>query len=311
MLNSQEAQHYAEQLHPAFAGYLFDGTVSEKDALATVFHLIKKGFLEPEFRDHDITLGLEAVRVKARKPEFAFEQLIVKDLFQGRQRLTTKEIGVAIKSGHIQKLIEENVNSIQTFPIINQRLKFLLGNNGVMSVSINGEEIDTPEEYHQLHKKSKWLVIGMGGFFGVFFIALLFIFLLERFLVGMTSNIQLTSEQATVMTGFNQQSNRVSGFMLLVLTTIGLVFGSFGLAFKRSQKKVTYQFKEEIVPLAKEKYAQLYQFLQAFPPRPHTFTYEYIPYAIAFDLDTSWHADFGLSPEGKITDSPINESPAV
>lgn len=52
MITQKEALYYDEQPHPAFAGYLHDGTISQRDALATIFNLLTRGSLDPVWKDN-------------------------------------------------------------------------------------------------------------------------------------------------------------------------------------------------------------------------------------------------------------------
>ena len=51
MITREAAADYREQLHPAFAGYLHDGEISERDCLAIIFQLFAIGVLTPVWED--------------------------------------------------------------------------------------------------------------------------------------------------------------------------------------------------------------------------------------------------------------------
>ncbi len=78
-----------------------------------------------------------------------------------------------------------------------------------------------------------------------------------------------------------------------------------GAMFLVSKKIVTYQFKNKIYPVVKEKYTKLYYFLKKHHYVKHRFTNQFLAYAIAFGIDNSWFADFGLDKDIEVDISPM------
>jgi hypothetical protein len=146
MITKQQALNYEEQLHPAFAGYLHDGNITERDSLATIFHLISKGYIEPIWHDNNLTSEIEGLRTTPKKPEHEFDSLIISRLFGDRDKIPSSDVGDLVKKGEIQKLIKENLSVISAFQIINEELRFKLGKYGKATFSLNGNKIDTVAE---------------------------------------------------------------------------------------------------------------------------------------------------------------------
>lgn len=302
MLSKQQALFYNEQLHPAFAGYLHDGEISERDALATIMSLLKYGYIDPIWKKGDMLLGIEGVRLLRKKPRFEFEQLIIDYFFKNKQEITVEEIGDYIKNGTIQDLIKQNLQAISAFPIINNELKFKLGEHGQINFSVNGNPVDSIEEATKFKKTLKYILLPIFAGIGILMILLSLLF----------KNFNLSSETNT----FNNRnvSIQVSGDLTTgantFLLTGGIMLGVILLiaaSFYFSKKTVTYSFEDKVIPLAKTKYAELFEFLKKYPLQPHRITNEFLAFSIAFGLDNSWQKDFGLEEEIKIDDSPMTE----
>ncbi len=73
MLSEKEALYYNEQLHPAFAGYLQDGSISNRDALAAIFHLLTKNLLTPVWEDGNMMKKIVEVRKSSRQATLDFD----------------------------------------------------------------------------------------------------------------------------------------------------------------------------------------------------------------------------------------------
>lgn len=282
MLTRKEALYYNEQLHPAFAGYLHDGAITQKDALATIFNLLIRGCIDPIWKNNNMLNGIKSVRLMNRKPKYAFEQLILEKLFETKKEITTKEIGEIIKSDEIQKIIKNNLNAISAFPIINEELKFKLGKRGELFASVNGEPIDTINEAH-IYKKlvNRWII-------PTYISICVFI-----------SMIYFTQQKIHQIISYYSLDNfnKSSMALLPMLFIITCVFLTIYLAFAFSNKVVTYDFKNDIIPITKGKYSELYEFLKKYPLKQHIFTNEFLAFSISFGLDNSWNKDFGLGNE--------------
>ena len=53
----------------------------------------------------------------------------------------------------------------------------------------------------------------------------------------------------------------------------------------------------KVVPAAKKKYEELFEFIQKYPLTQQRLDNEFMPFAVAFGLDSSWNKSFGIQEE--------------
>lgn len=264
VITTHQAREYAQLLHPAFAGYYHDGIISETDALAAVFYLIKGGFIEPEFKNHNITQGLSYLRRSQRQPPTRFEQNIIKIIFYDSDRVSTQTVGSLIKDHAIQSLIAPAAT------------------NNVKALTLPTAARDQTVKVYSVHKDNRKLIN----------------------VVTREKSTQAITGCILVLLALIYYFNGMRLFSL-ILGLIGLVSALMaitGIEYGRITSSHV-----SVHPYT-DYYHKLHEFLQVLPPEPHTFTYEFIPYAIAFGLDTSWHADFGLPVSPQIPNKQQNVS---
>lgn len=266
MITREEALHYQEQLHPAFAGYIHDGFISERDCLAVIFHFFQKGILEPVWEDGSMNKRLLAARMTGTHPHYPFEAFFLSALFGEKKELSAKEIGKYIKSNILQEILKQNVLAIRAFPIVNQELQFFV-NNSPIEFTLNDQKVNTPEMARKFRNTMLFILLPAS------------IFMIIAF-VGMTD----------FQKEFDFGAYVVPSLMLIII-------GTMAFTFFFSEKRLQYDFENKVVPLAKKKYDELLVFMKAHPLKKHTFVNEFLPFAIAFGLDTSWQGDFGLEAE--------------
>lgn len=297
MLTQKEALYYDEQLHPAFAGYLFDGTITERDGLAAIFHLLTKGIVEPVWEQESMLKQIVAVRKTSRTSILPFNKVLIDKMFGSKSELSAKEIGNLIKNGTIKSIIQDNLQAIAAFPIINEELKFTLGKHGTVNFSVNGNKVDTLEEATAFRKLLYRLLLPLFLGLGALMVGLAYLFYkvapsgqdLNYNSPNVSVNIQGGSGSSLLMTG---------GIFVLVITLILFTF-----IF--SKKTVIYDLKNKVEPIAKKKYQELYEFIKAHPLPKHRFINEFLAFSIAFGFDNSWHKDFGLDKEIKVDVTPL------
>lgn len=68
-------------------------------------------------------------------------------------------------------------------------------------------------------------------------------------------------------------------------------------AYEKLDAFMDFQFSQTIIPEVKEKFALLFEFLQAHPLKNQRLHNEFMPFAVAFGLDTSWNRSFGIPTE--------------
>ncbi len=280
MITRKEALHYDQQLHPAFAGYLFDGTITEADALAAVFHLLTKGLLEPIWKDGSMLKQIIAIRKTGKSSILPFNTTLAEEMFGTQDQLSAKEVGEFIKDGRLKEIIQTHLQAIASFPIINEDLKFTFGKHGTADFSVNGNPVNTIEEANFMRKLLYRLFLPLFLGLGILMIGLSF--LLNASGDGEARNVLLL----------------IGSIFILVITFIFLTF-----IF--SQKKVTYDFKNKVEPLAKKRYQELFQFIKTHPLPKHRFINEFLAFSIAFGLETSWQKDFGLDKEITVNATPL------
>lgn len=296
MLTRKEALYYDEQLHPAFAGYIFDGTVTERDVLSTLLHLLTRGVLSPIWKDGNMNKTIVGMRKIHRKPAYEFEEKIITSIFQDNQEASSERIKEVINSGEIQEIIKNNLRAIETFPIIQEQLNFRLGKHIPLHISINGETVDTVKEANQFNSLMKRFLLPL---FIVISALLLFVyFLISKIPPG---NLNYNSPNISIQGNIQRSPD---GMLLTVGILLVTGIGMF-LLFTFSRKTVSYSFKDDIIPTAKKKYEELYRFIKDHPLPKHKFVNEFLAFSIAFGLDDSWFKDFGLEKEINIDKTPI------
>ena len=298
MLSKKEALYYDEQLHPAFAGYLHDGTITQRDALATIFNLLTRGSIDPIWKDNSMLKGIEGVRLMRRQPKYKFEQVIIGKLFGSKRELTTKEVSEFIKSSEIQQLIKDNLSAISAFPVINEELKFTLGKHGKVNFSVNGNPVDTVEEATAF-KKTLYRIL-LPIFLGVGILLLVGYFVFLKYLSQ--GNYSYSNPNISIQI---QGDGNASSSLLLAGGIFIFVILAILCAFIFSKKTVSYSFKNDVIPIAKKKYTELYEFIKLHSLKPHRFTNEFLAFSIAFGLDNSWNKYFELKEEIKIDESTL------
>ena len=113
MLSEKEAQYYNEQLHPAFAGYLQDGSITDRDSLAAVFYLLTKNFLSPIWQQGNMLKELVGVRKTRRKASLDFDQKLIHLILADQDETSTEKIGDLIRDKSVHDLVRQNLRSIE------------------------------------------------------------------------------------------------------------------------------------------------------------------------------------------------------
>ncbi len=298
MLSRKEALYYDEQLHPAFAGYLFDGTITERDAVAALFHLLTKGILEPSWKNGNILKAIVGIKRTSRKPILPFNQTLIDKMFGSKDEMSAKEIGGLIKKQTIQDVIKNHLSAIAAFPVINEELQFTFGKHGKVNFSVNGNAVDTVEEANAFRKTLYKILLPV--LVGVGFLFVGFHLVYKTYIPQ--GNYYYFSQNISIQIARNSNNDNSLLFTGIALIAVGL-FSLFAFAF--SKKTVSYDFKDNVIPIAKKKYDELYTFIKTHPLQKHRFINEFLAFAIAFGFDDSWHKDFELEKEINIDKSPL------
>lgn len=109
MLSFETAKKYNEQMHPAFAGLIHDGKVSQEDVLGEIFKLILNGNLILHFEENSLTKRIVSVSISNKKPKLEFEELLIKYIFEGSEELSSLKIGERLKDKAIQDFLRYKI----------------------------------------------------------------------------------------------------------------------------------------------------------------------------------------------------------
>ena len=276
MLSEKDALTYKEQLHPAYAGYLHDGEITEKDVLATLFHLMKTGVIAPIFKDNNMTKEMVRLSRTHKNPSYEFEMNIMNIIFSNSEEVTISQLKETIQSEQIQNILLHNVRSISEFPLINKKLRFFLGNSGEAFFSINGKPVTNINTANEFSNSLTKIILPLFTLLGTTFL-----------IIGI-----LTNQKSTLS---------CMGIMF-----IGIPFLIY-YSFTKSNKSLTYNFENKIIPFSKERYNELYEFLKSKPLNNHNFNNEFLPYSIAFGIDTSWNKDFWIDTEIEVDTTSLTQ----
>jgi hypothetical protein len=202
----------------------------------------------------------------SKKPNYKFEQLIIDDFFGKEEEKSAAQIGNAIESGRGQKIIMNNTNAIAQFPITEAKLEMNIGKTKT-GLFVNDTDVTDLEGYRKFGK-AMWIYIPI--MFGV---------------------------AAWLFIDFLNENDYLSLFGTACFAGMALVHLYI---YNVSEKRIKLEFKGDKIPKIRERYDELYEFLRKYPMRGHHFNNEFLEFAIAFGLDTSWNKDFGLKDELRI-----------
>ena len=272
MITLEEATKYREQLRPAFAGYLTDGNISDRDVLATLLDLVVRGsvLLDMNLKEEGYIIN-KIVRIAGVESSLLlFERLFLKELFGKSNEITPDEFKEIVRSRKLHKIIENNLSTLKDIEIVKTELKFFTKNDRPIFFSMNNQQVNSIEEAKRFYGSLKII-----SFFVFMFI----------FLVGGTY---------TIITSPNFTLDALILFYCICAAIIG-GFVSIYHSFKKSKKVL--ELKMKVVPAAKKKYEELFEFIQKYPLAQQRLDNEFMPFAVAFGLDTSWNKSFGITEE--------------
>ena len=272
MITLEEATKYREQLRPAFAGYLTDGNISDRDVLAKLLDLVVRGsvLLDMNLEEEGYTINKIMRIAGVESPLLPFERLFLKELFGKSNEITPDEFKEIVRSRKLHKTIENNLSALNDFKIVKTELKFI-ANGKPVELAINGKKLESIEE-----EKKFYRIV-------TFFFAI-WIF------VG---SLILLSSIYTIIKGSYGPVEIFGIPFVCIMLTIALAPAYLKL---RKIKRVL-KLKMKVVPAAKKKYEELFEFIQKYPLAQQRLDNEFMPFAVAFGLDTSWNRSFGITEE--------------
>jgi glutaredoxin-related protein len=285
VITKEQAQDYIEQLHPAFAGYLHDGIVSERDAIAAVMNLVQKSLVKAAWEDGSMCRNIKSLSKTSRIPQLGFDRKLIEIIFAKQDKVDSGVIKKLIQNGVISNAILNNLSAIQTFPIIYNDVEFNHGDDVIIPFLHRNKIVDSFSEIRTFDRDIK--------------LTLLLIFAFTILVLGRTRDV------VDIPLAIVKLESYDISILSITLLSLLFAFSTLYYSFISSKKQVSYQFEKNVIPIAQKKYSELFDFLSNYPLENHNIVNEFLPFSIAFGIDKSWLGDFGLSAEPKIEGSPL------
>jgi hypothetical protein len=267
MISQTTAKAYKEELHPAFAGYLHDGVISNRDQLAAIFALADNGSIDFIYQENDLTKEITYLRKTNTKPKYDFEEEILNLIFKEKDEVYALQIKTLIENGSLKNILKNYITPIKNLSLNEHNLEFGNGKNVKSTFIVNGVQIDSIE----LASQAKIPMIIASAFFSIFGL----IFTIVSFL-----------------------SPSQWGFFIVGITFF-LVGIGMAYTFFYGPKYVKFEIPENITEY-KQKYLEIYEFLKTRPLDRRKLSDEFLSYAIAFGLNNHWNKEFGIDDEFKV-----------
>ncbi|MBN2517529.1 MAG: DUF2207 domain-containing protein [Candidatus Altiarchaeota archaeon] len=326
IISLEEAREIREQLRPAFAGYVTDGNVSDRDVLATLMDLIVRGHIGIDMESQKKPVKVKKVYFLSN-PEtlLPFERRFIEVLFSESKELSPEKVRRKLLSGELHKVIRENLSELENAKIVKSRLLFYGKDLGYKTIKykVNRGEVQ------QLDSKGIWTrwnegkearyswgiareievkTIGdledyrcylnrsLAG--GAFIILFVLFFCSVSILAGFTLYYLTPVPWAFVLIG---------GFFLFAGASVLVSAIKRRLELKGVKKLLLFQFANNVVPFTKRKYEDLFDFIQKYPLKQQRLYNEFMPHAVAFGLDTSWNESFGIPEETVVSSRAVSQ----
>jgi len=316
LITLDEARLLREQLRPAFAGYVTDGNVSNRDVLGTIMNLISRGYvgINLDTQSHPNKINYMYL-VTSSGLLLPFEKAFLRTLFSKSRALTPEKVKKKIDSGVLHKVIEENALALSESKIARQLLivldkegkrqdiRYLTESGTLMKVRTVG---DLVEIKHLDEDIAMNISSGLAVLFGIAMVLFLVIFGGYVLLVSSATHSSII--------GVVGYPLAITLLLFAIFIVIGMRFSSTlaelpGLFFrlasylqnkkalKNTENLLLLQFRDNVVPYMKGRYEELFDFIKAMPLKQQRIYNEFMPHAVAFGLDTSWNESFGIETE--------------
>jgi len=301
MITLPEARELREQLSPAFAGYVTDGNISDRDVLATLMDLVARGYIGLDADTQKKTVKVRKIYfVKSSKRLLAFEKKFMEVLFKEKKELNVKEVKGIIDSKGLHNAINENTESLTKSKIVKSLVLLMDKNEEIKNISYYKEEINAERGQSRFGTKKKLKTIDdlreymvTTSTYVKVSLVMLVLFLILFCVIYLF--IYLPSQRYHSPNDiYNMLEFMI--FLVLYLCTITLAIIKY-LEIRRLKKLLAFQFENNIIPFTKKKYEELFEFIQKYPLRQQRLYNEFMPHAVAFGLDTSWNKSFGVPTE--------------
>lgn len=267
MITEQIALKYKEELHPAYAGYLHDGAISNRDQLSSIFALADKGSIDFIYENGNVTNPIKTLRKTNVKPKYDFENEILKLIFGSEKEVSVEKTKSILENGSLKNILKNSLTPIKNLPLNEHNLEFGNNKNVKSTFIVNGVEIDSIE----LASQAKWPM----RISSVIFSVLGLIFLATSIFVPTQSGLAI---------------------MGITFFLVGLLMG---YTFFYGPKYVKFELPENVNEY-KQKYLELYEFLKNRPLDRRKLSDEFLAYAIAFGLNEKWTSEFGIETDFQV-----------
>jgi|LakMenEpi03Aug12_release.lakeMendotaPanAssembly.Ray.scaffolds.fasta_scaffold03899_19 hypothetical protein len=261
MISQTTAKAYKEELHPAFAGYLHDGVISNRDQLAAIFALADNGSIDFIYQENDLTKEITYLRKTNTKPKYEFEEKILNLIFKDKNEVSALQIKTLIENGSLKNILKNYIAPIKNLSLNEHNLEFGNDKNIKSTFIVNGVQIDSIE----LASQAKLPMMIASAIFSI---------------LGVIFTIVSIIEPSQ------------SGLWIMGITFF-LVGIGMGYTFFYGPKYVTFEIPENTAEY-KQKYLELYEFLKTRPLDRRKLSDEFLSYAIAFGLNNHWNKEFGI-----------------
>ncbi len=303
MITLSEAGKIREQFKPAFAGYLTDGDISDRDVLATLLDLSVRGYIkldmEKEERQHKIQKVI--LQKKSTKGLLPFEKEFLNVLFLAGKELDAYDVRFIFDMGGLHETIERNLASLSDNEIINSELEFKTpkGRNTMLYYDASDRSLSDKEDIKPV-KTVKELKKLRGGGLGEIPKLATALVTIPFFLIYISFFMMAFEPEGSLI--FVRKRGILIGLFLITY----LLYITWCIKRRRRIKNILHIEFEDAVPFSKEKYEELFEFIQEYPLKEQRIYNEFMPFAVAFGLDTSWNKSFGI-PEEPVISSKINK----
>jgi hypothetical protein len=265
MIDKKAAGQIIKDTHPVLAGYILDGEISELDLLASVFKLIEDNIVDPVFAQNDIRHNIVGLKLLIKDPQdikSIYDRMIVKLFFEGKTELSAIAAGSKIRDEGFKAAAKMTLEVILGVAIKSKKYQYKIEDRYIDMINKTGPIKD--EKTFQTHFKDNHSVV----------------YTMFALIIALLFNFRIPTDMPIKM------------LMFIVIMGMLLIQLRFLLKAKPIVK-VDFDDPSKISNI-KTKYRELFEFLSAWPLSPHTFTNEFLPFSIAFGIDQSWNADFGL-----------------
>jgi hypothetical protein len=299
IISLEEAREICEQLRPAFAGYVTDGNVSDRDVLATLMDLIVRGYIGIDMDSQKKPVKVKRVYFLSN-PEtlLPFEREFISELFSESKELNPQQVKEKIKSKEPHRVISENLMELENSEIVKSLLLLTDKDDRKVSftyyASLKGYEVKTVgdlqtyvNQLEQLYKGTLKMTLYSFGF-----IAWIFFLFYLAYSFGGTPPIFLF--------GF-------ALFFPAFFTIFFILHYRNKRRLSKAKKTLLIQFKDNVVPFTKKKYEELFDFIRKYPLRQQRLHNEFMPHSVAFGLDTSWNESFGIPTETLVSSRAVGQ----